>query len=159
MFKPLALAISAACIASAAYADPASPDAVSDLLKGMDSSDVAVEWIEDTIARVDATRLGYNFTVRLMDCDETRTCRSSLTFATFDMDGTPDISAFQKINDYNDSYPFGRAFLIGAPDRQGYMVGIDYAISLADENNYGQQEVNLFFIILDSFIAHMQDDG
>ena len=66
---------------------------------------------------------------------------------------------FQKINNDTDSYPFGRAFLIGSPDTEGYMVGIDYAISLADENNYGEQEVNLFFIIQESFIAHMQDAG
>ena len=159
MFKPLAVAMSATCLAFAASANPASPDSVSGLLQGMDSTDVVIEWIDDSTARVDATRNGYNFTVRLMDCDESKKCKSSLTFATFDMDGTPDIGEFQKINDYNDSYPFGRAFLIGDPDTEGYMVGIDYSISLADENDYGQQEVSLFFIILDSFITHMQADS
>ena len=123
MFKPLAVAMSATCLAFAASANPASPDSVSGLLQGMDSTDVVIEWVDDSTARVDATRNGYNFT------------------------------------DYNDSYPFGRAFLIGDPDTEGYMVGIDYSISLADENDYGQQEVSLFFIILDSFITHMQADS
>ena len=136
MFKPLTVAISAICLAFAASAEPASPDSVSGLLQGMDSTDVVVEWVDDATARVDATRNGYNFTVRLMDCNESKKCKSSLTFATF-----------------------GRAFLIGDPNTEGYMVGIDYSISLADENDYGQQEVSLFFIILDSFITHMQADS
>ena len=85
MFKPLTVAISAICLAFAASAEPASPDSVSGLLQGMDSTDVVVEWVDDATARVDATRNGYNFTVRLMDCNESKKCKSSLTFATFDM--------------------------------------------------------------------------
>mgnify|MGYP003673547662 CR=1 FL=1 len=92
MFKPLAVAMSATCLAFAASANPASPDSVSGLLQGMDSTDVVIEWIDDSTARVDATRNGYNFTVRLMDCDESKKCKSSLTFAAFDMGGTPDIA-------------------------------------------------------------------
>ncbi len=159
MFKSLALAFSAVSLACAAAADPASPDTVSGLLQGMDSTNVVVEWVDDRTARIDATRGGFKFTVRLMDCNESQKCNSSMTFATFEMTGTPGLSEFQKINDYNDNYPFGRAFLIGSPDTDGYIIGIDYATSLADENDYGQQEVNLFFLVLDSFIKHIQADS
>jgi len=157
MLKSLALAATAALFATTASAVPATPEAVEALLASMNTTDIVTETVDDTIVRIDATRQGYNFTVRLMDCTEGTNCVSSMIFATFNMDARPTLAEFTHINLYNDNYPFGRAFLIGDTETDGYLVGVDYAVSLADENAFGADEVNLFFVILDSFIAHMQD--
>ena len=157
MLKSLAIAALAAFAASTASAVPATPEAVEALLESMNTTDIVTETIDDTIVRIDATRQGYNFTVRLMDCTEGTNCVSSMIFATFNMDARPTLTDFTNVNEYNDSYPFGRAFLIGDTETDGYLVGVDYAVSLTDENTFGADEVNLFFVILNSFIAHMQE--
>jgi hypothetical protein len=157
MLKTLALAIFATTLASAAHAEPSDPQTVANLLRAMNSTDVKVEWIDDSTARVDAVRNGYNYTYRLMDCNADKVCASNMIFATFDMIGLPDVFEYQRINEYNDNYPFGRAFLVSSEDKEGYVVGVDYAFITSDENKAGEAEVNMFFVILDSFVQHMQD--
>lgn len=157
MFKSLALAISAIIFGATASAGPSGPEEVADLLRKMNSENVEVEWVDDETVRIDASRSGYNYTFRLMDCNAEKRCVSNMLFATFDMEGVPGISEYVKINDYNDNYPFGRAFLIGSESDDGYVIGIDYAFITSDENSVGEDEVNMFFIILDSFVSHMQE--
>ena len=160
MFKSLALAISAVTLASAAAADPAGPEDVVALLQSMDSTNIATEWLDDATVRIDANREGYNFTFRLMDCNAEERCVSNMLFATFDMPGAPGIDDYIKINEYNDNYPFGRAFLISSEsDEDGYVIGVDYAFITADENKIGEEEVKFFFVILNSFVSHMQEEG
>jgi hypothetical protein len=159
MLKPLALAIAAASMAFTASATPGNPEAVAEMLRNSDSANVEIEWVDDTIARIDANRDGYNYSIRMMDCNADQYCVSNMIFATFDMDGSPALADYIKINEYNDSYPFGRAFLIGAPDEYGYVIGVDYTFMTSDENVLGKEEVDLFFVILDSFVTHMQDEG
>tara|TARA_R110002020_G_scaffold224599_1_gene434320 strand:- start:196276 stop:196755 length:480 start_codon:yes stop_codon:yes gene_type:complete len=159
MLKPLALAIAAASMAFTASATPGNPEAVAEMLRNSDSANVEIEWVDDTIARIDANRDGYNYSIRMMDCNADQYCVSNMIFATFDMDGSPALADYIKINEYNDSYPFGRAFLIGAPDEDGYVIGIDYTFMTSDENVLGEEEVNLFFVVLDSFVKHMQEEG
>ena len=157
MLKPLAIAATAALFATTASAAPATPEAVEVMLTAMDTTEIQTERVDDTIVRIDATRQGYKFTVRLMDCTDGTACVSSMIFATFNVDARPTLADFTHINEYNDSYPFGRAFLIGDTETDGYLIGVDYAFSMADENALGADEINLFFVILDSFIAHMQE--
>jgi len=159
MLKSLAIAAIAALFAATASAAPATPEAVKALLESMDTTDIETERVDDAIVRIDATRQGYNFTVRLMDCNDGTNCVSAMIFATFNVDARPTLADFIDINEYNDSYPFGRAFLIGDTETDGYLIGVDYAFSMADENMFGASEVNLFFVILDSLIAHMQETG
>jgi hypothetical protein len=157
MLKSLAIAATATLFATTASAVPATPEAVEALLASMNTTDIVSETIDDTIVRIDGTRQGYNFTVRLMDCTEGTNCVSSMIFATFNMDTRPQLADFTSVNEYNDSYPFGRAFLIGDTETDGFLVGVDYAVSLSDENALGTDEVNLFFVILNSFVGHMQE--
>jgi hypothetical protein len=157
MLKSLAIAATATLFATTASALPATPEAVEALLASMNTTDIVSETIDDTIVRIDGTRQGYNFTVRLMDCTEGTNCVSSMIFATFNMDTRPQLADFTSVNEYNDSYPFGRAFLIGDTETDGFLVGVDYAVSLSDENALGTDEVNLFFVILNSFVGHMQE--
>jgi hypothetical protein len=159
MLKPLALAIAAASMAFTASATPGNPEAVAEMLRNSDSANVEIEWVDDTIARIDANRDGYNYSIRMMDCNADQYCVSNMIFATFDMDGSPALADYIKINEYNDSYPFGRAFLIGGPDEDGYVIGVDYTFMTSDENVLGEEEVNLFFVVLDSFVKHMQEEG
>ncbi len=159
MLKSLALALAAASIAFAASADAGNPDSVAAMLRDTNSTNVEIEWVDDTIARIDASRDGYNFSIRMMDCNADQYCISNMIFATFDMAGSPALADYMKVNEYNDSYPFGRAFLIGQPDEDGYVIGVDYTFMTSDENVLGKEEVDLFFVILDSFVTHMQEEG
>tara|TARA_R110000787_G_scaffold59109_1_gene134014 strand:+ start:4264 stop:4743 length:480 start_codon:yes stop_codon:yes gene_type:complete len=159
MLKSLALAIAAASMVLTASADAGNPEAVAQMLRNSDSTNVGIEWVDDTIARIDASRDGYNYSIRMMDCNDAQYCVSNMIFATFDMVGAPGMADYMKINEYNDSYPFGRAFLIGSPDEDSYVIGVDYTFMTSDENVLGKEEVDLFFVILDSFVKHMQEES
>lgn len=159
MLKTLAMAAIAAMFAPTVSAVPATPEAVEALLSSMNATEIQTETVDETVVGIDATRQGYAFTVRLMDCTDSTNCVSAMIFATFNMAGRPMLADFTHLNAYNDTYPFGRAFLIGDTDTDGYLVGVDYSLSMADENMLGTNEINLFFVILDSFITHMQEAG
>ena len=157
MLKPLALAALSVSMVHAATAEPISPRDASKLLKDMGSTGVSIKWVNDETARIEATLKDYFFNVRLMNCNDEGLCASSMIFATFSMDGSPSFSEYQHINEYNDSYPFGRAFLLDSSDADEYVVGVDYSADISAENDFTEGDVDMFFVILNSFVTHMSE--
>lgn len=152
--KSLAIAALAGGAVMSASAYPITPEDAANLLRNMDSENVEVTTISDEISRIDAQRNGYYYSVRMMDCVDDRGCNSVMQFATWSMDGSPDFEMYEKINHYNDSYPFGRAFIYQGGE-EGYSVGVDYVIDLSDEQNYNDDDVEMFFNVIESFVGHL----
>lgn len=99
-----------------------------------------------------------NFTARLMRCENNANCKTVLQFANFDMERTVRPADYEAINAYNDSYPFGRAYIYTYDDGN-FAFGVDYVTDLDDENQFGTNEVETFKIVLGSFLDHMIQSG
>ena len=158
----LRVAISMAMAAGMALpvmAWPISPENAAKVLTRADSENVEVVWLDDEVARIDAKLDSYNYSVRMMRCDETKACSSVMFFAVFDMVGTPDLAMYEKTNLYNDNYPFGRAFILPGSDDTSYSVGIDYSLDLSNEHNFDGEDVVLFEDILTSYVSHMSEEA
>ncbi|MEQ3648902.1 YbjN domain-containing protein [Hyphomonas sp.] len=157
----LRLAISMALAAGMAFpvmAWPISPENAATVLTRAESEEVNVVWLDDEVARIDAKLDSYNYSVRMMRCDETKVCSSVMLFATFDMVGTPDLAMYEKTNLYNENYPFGRAFILPGSDGSSYGVGIDYTLDLSNEHNFDGEDMVLFGDILAAYISHMSEE-
>ena len=149
----------AAGMALPVMAWPISPENVATVLTRADSENVNIVWLDDDVARVDAKLDSYNYSVRMMKCDETKTCSSAMVFAVFDMTGTPDLAMYEKTNLYNDNYPYGRAFILPGSDGSSYSVGVDYSLDLSNEHNFDGADMALFENILTSYVNHMSEEA
>jgi hypothetical protein len=98
--------------------------------------------------------LDVGFSVRLLRCEDGPDCFTALFFANFDLERTPEASDYFDMNSYNDTYPFGRAYVYEDEDGTA-AIGVDYVVDLEDENVFGDNEVATFGVILSSFIDHM----
>ena len=137
---------------------PISPENASTILTRAGGEDVELTWVRDDVALLDATKGNFKYSVRMMDCDETKTCASALIFATFEMAGVPDLAMHEKTNHFNDIYPFGRAFILPRPDQQSFAVGVDYSLDLKHEANFDTEDVDKFMAILDAYVGHMSKE-
>jgi len=155
MIKHSVCAAAAALLALPGLAWPISPENAGTVLTRADSEDVNVVWLNDQAARIDAKRGDYQYSVRIMDCDETKACATAMIFATFEMTGTPDFAMYEKTNLFNDSFPYGRAFILPRADNQSYAVGVDYSLDLRNEANFDVEDVSKFMSILGAYIDHM----
>ena len=137
------------------FAYPLSAEDAANLLRQYGAEDVEVFDLDNDVHVIDAKKNTYNFSVRMMDCSDEGRCRSVMMFSNFNMAGAPDIDQYNRINHFNDSRPFGRAFLLGQPYEEDYKVGVDYVIDISQENNFNAADLDLFFIVVDSFVEHM----
>lgn len=149
----------AACLTFAAAADPISPSEAEDVLETYGATLASSTAAGDSAHTIDAKLGDLNMTVRLGGCDETLTCQFAMMFATFDLGAPADEQTLIKTNSYNDSYPFGRAFIIPSEDGQSDAVGVDYIIDLSGEANFDGRDVARFQEILNSYISHWTSDG
>ena len=158
MLKPVLISLAAAfALAPAALAAPMTPDAVADVLRDAGDTDVTVTWVSDKVARVDSNRDGLYYSVRLFGCDEQKSCIGVMTFATYAEPGTLDLSVYQRNNQYNDSYPFGRGFVMAPEENDGtYTIGLDYTLDIANETTFDKDDVDLFFDALNAYVIHME---
>lgn len=95
-----------------------------------------------------------NFTARIMRCEDGANCRTVLIFANFDLGREVRTNDYVAVNSYNDSYPYGRAYVFVDQDGMA-SVGVDYVVDLEDENAFGENEVETFRIVVSSFIDHI----
>ncbi|KCZ51195.1 YbjN domain-containing protein [Hyphomonas pacifica] len=158
MIRILLCGVVAVSIAVPAFAWPIAPENAGKVLTNAGSEEVEVTWLGDDVARLDAKKGEYYYSVRLMNCDDSRTCSSAMFFSTFTMDGAPDFSMYERTNLYNDSYPFGRAFILPSGDDETYAVGVDYGIDLQNEHNFDEEDLNLFEEIIISYTSHMSEE-
>lgn len=148
----------AAMMALPALAWPISPENAATILTRAGGEDVELTWLGDDAARLDAKQGDFKYSVRMMDCDEAKVCASAMIFATFEMSGAPDFAMYQKTNHFNDSFPFGRAFILPRPDQQSFALGVDYSLDLRNEANFDTEDMDKFMSILDDYIGHMSNE-
>ena len=151
----------AACglVALGTSATPVSPEDASSVLLAAGSETAEVTWLSEDIARIDGKYGDYFYSVRMMNCDSEAQCSTAMIFATFTMTGVPGLSTYEKINEYNDSLPFGRAFLLMSEVEDNYIVGVDYSLDLAHEHDLTKQDMELFMNILLQFTGHMSGNN
>lgn len=77
-----------------------------------------------------------------------------MMFSTFDLGQTADADTLVRTNSYNDSYPFGRAFVVPSGEEGNDLVGIDYVIDLSGEAVLDAGDIAQFQEVLQSYIAH-----
>jgi len=152
-------AVAAFAMAVPALAWPIAPENAGKVLTNAGSEEVEVTWLGDDVARVDAKQGEYYYSVRLMNCDESKMCNSAMFFATFTMSGSPDLAMYEQTNLYNDSYPFGRAFILPSGDGESYGIGVDYGLDLQNEHNFDAEDLKMFEDILTSYAAHMSEEN
>lgn len=160
MLKPFLISLAAAvALAPAALAAPTTPEAAAEVLRAAGDTDVNVTWVSETAARVDSNRGGIYYSARLFGCNETKACTGVMLFATYAEPGSLDLSVYERNNDYNDSYPFGRGFVLAPEEDDGtYTIGLDYSIDLTEEAEFGDDDVDLFFSLLDVYLSHMEGE-
>jgi len=158
VLKPVLISLAAALtLAPAALATPMTPEAAATIMRDAGDTDVVVNWVTESAARIDAARDGIYYSVRLFGCDEQKVCSGVMMFATYAEPGTLDLSVYERNNEYNDSYPYGRGFLLPSNDGDGtYTIGLDYAIDISGEAELGNDDIDLFFGILDAYVRHME---
>lgn len=159
LLKPvlISLALAGAVCVPAALAAPMTPEAAADVLRNAGDTDVNVTWVSDTAARIDSNKDGIYYSVRLFACDEQKSCSGAMIFATYAEPGTLDLSVHERNNAFNDSYPFGRGFVLAPEENDGtYTIGLDYSIDISDEANFDNGDVDLFFTALDAYVTHME---
>lgn len=158
VLKPVLTCLAAAAIlVPAASATPMTPDAVAGVLRDAGDTDVNITWTTGTTARIDSNRSGTFYSVRLFGCNEQKACTGAMLFATYAEPGTLDLSVFERNNQYNDSYPFGRGFVLKPETADGtYTIGLDYSLDLNGETVLDNEDVELFFTLLDAYVAHME---
>lgn len=157
MIRSILSAAAALVLAAPAMAWPISPENAAKVLTNAGSEDAEVVWLSDEVARIDAKVDDFFYSVRMMNCTEDKTCGSAMLFATFTMEGAPDMAMYEKTNLYNDSYPFGRAFILDEPGSEGYTVGVDYTVDLRNEHNLDAEDLGLFRDILPAYTGHMSE--
>lgn len=158
VLKPALISLAAALMfAPAALAAPITPEAAADVLRAAGDAEVTVDRVSDTAARIDANRQGVFYSVRLFGCDETKACEGVMIFATYAEPGALDLSVYERNNEFNDTYPFGRGFLLPGQENDGtYTIGLDYSIDIGGEANFDNADIDLFFGALDAYVTHME---
>ena len=159
MIRPIVCAVAAFAMAVPALAWPIAPENAGKVLTSGGSENVEVTWLDDDVARVDAKQDEYYYSVRLMDCDKSKMCASAMFFATFTMAGSPDLAMYEQTNLYNDSYPFGRAFILPSENGESYSIGVDYGLDLQNEHNFDVEDLKMFEDILSSYAVHMSEEN
>ncbi len=153
--KTTLLAIAAAASVSfAAHATPISPSQAEDVIESAGATLTGSQPAGEGSHTIDASLGEVNITVRLGNCAEDDTCGYAMMFSTFDLGQAADANTLAKSNSYNDSYPFGRAFVVPSEDEGGDLVGIDYVIDLSGEAELDAGDIAQFEQVLKSYIAH-----
>ncbi len=160
----LAATFGLASFALPAYAVPATVDEVMEILRDNGVENLERDDSFDEFTHVyGSLKVGDDdpvvFTTRVMRCDQQDQCRTILMFANFDMGRPLEPSDYETVNGYNESYPFGRAYVFNDEEANEVTIGIDYVVDLEDENAFGTNEVNTFQIIIGSFFEHMMESG
>lgn len=158
MLKPVLISLAAALtLAPAALAKPMTPETAAAMMRDAGDTDVTINSTTETAFRIDAARDGVYYSVRLFGCDAQKACSGAMMFATFAEPGALNLSVYERNNEYNDSYPYGRGFLLPSNDGGAtYTIGLDYAIDISGEAELGNDDIDLFFGILDAYVRHME---
>lgn len=145
-------------IGLAAAAKPITPSQAEDLLADYGANLSASTAVGEDAHTIDAQIGDINMTVRLGGCDENGFCNYAMMFATFDLGSAADETTLMKTNGYNDSFPFGRAFVVPGDDGND-IVGIDYVVDISSEANLDATDIARFEEILSSYINHWTADA
>lgn len=149
------LILAAGLTALAAHADPITPSQAEDVIEAAGATLSASEASGEFSHAIDARIGDVNITVRLGGCDaDTGLCNYAMMFSTFDLGQKANEQTLFKTNSYNDSYPFGRAFVIPGQDDSGDIVGVDYVIDLSGEASLDPEDIGMFQEILSSYVTH-----
>ena len=144
-----------------AHAAPITPEAAKGVIKASGatiSSERAASANAYVISAMWADQ-NLNFSVRLGDCSGTGSCSWAMTFATYELPASDWESVLQKVNSYNDSYPFGRAFVVAGANDKPKAIGIDYAVNIADEASFDSKDLTKFRNIATNFIEHWTEES
>jgi len=155
------LSLAASAAAFTAHAAPITPEAAKAAIEASGAIISDENAVGSDVYVIDASwaDTNMNFSVRLGACTEAGSCSWVMTFATFQISPEGWEGLLQKANAYNDSYPFGRAFVL--PDDNGapMAVGIDYVVNIADEATFDGNDLEMFRTIVTSFIDHWTEES
>ncbi|MEM5517858.1 YbjN domain-containing protein [Henriciella sp. AS95] len=151
--KTALLLASAAFLGMTATAQPMTASDAEDVLTNYGATLTSSTAVGEDAHTIDAQIDDINMTVRLGGCDADALCSYAMMFATFDLGAAADQSTLEKTNGYNDSFPFGRAFVIPGEDGED-IVGIDYVIDISSDANLDGADIARFEEILNSYITH-----
>ncbi|WP_084395766.1 YbjN domain-containing protein [Henriciella aquimarina] len=154
--RTLIASLAAAGFAFAAQAAPITPSQAEDVVEAAGATLSASEGVGEDAHVIDAkfADMDLNFSVRLGNCDEMDQCGYAMLFSTFELEQAASSETLAKTNSYNDSYPFGRAFVIPGSEGAGDIVGIDYVIDLSEEAALNPGDIERFKEILNSYFTH-----
>jgi len=159
MIRTALAATVALTTALGAAAAPISPADAADMLTGYGSEFADITWLDEKTATIDGKMSEYFYTVRMMNCSAVRVCETVMIFATFEMGGAPGLESYLRTNEYNDSYPFGRAFVLDPEDEDTHILGVDYAIDVSGGHTFTGLDMDKFMAILSSYVDHMASEG
>lgn len=152
--KAFPLLAGAALFGICAHAMPITPLQAITVMERSGAAVEPAEAIGSDAHRINVKIGEYNATVRLGNCDEEDRCSYAMMFATFNLGRTADEAVLTKTNHYNDSFPFGRAFVLKGNDETGDVVGVDYAIDISSDASFDATDLARFEEILAAFVDH-----
>lgn len=139
----------------------AGPISKADLRALIEQQDIITGETTDTdnSYRFDVTRQGSFYSVRTDECDAASTCKMVMFFVTFKVPRDIDPETYIKINDYNDSYFFGRAFGYDQiEDDNTSVVGVDLVVALDADDTLTTDDLNRFIDVWGLFLTHWNSD-
>ena len=152
------LAASAFLLAGMANAEPITPEGARQLLASADAEIGNLPDEDGPVYVLDFRLNGLSQTLRLTDCEPESGCPYAIIFATFDPPaGVPAVQLLDAANRYNDSYPFGRAFVLPNNDGSVRAIGVDYSLDLRNETSLGGDDLDLFYQIVVAYADHQSE--
>ena len=149
------LAASAFLLAGMANAEPITPEDARQLLASVDAETGDLPDEDGSVYVLDFRLNGLSQTLRLTDCEPDSGCKLAIIFATFDPPAdVPPVQLLDAANRYNDSYPFGRAFVLPNNDGSVRAIGVDYSLDLRNETSLDAVDLNLFYQIVVAYTDH-----
>lgn len=131
------------------------PEGARQLLASVDAEIGSLPDEDGSVYVLDYRLNGLSQTLRLTDCEPDIGCQVAIIFATFDPPAdVPPVQLLDAANRYNDSYPFGRAFVLPNNDGSVRAIGVDYSLDLRNETSLDAVDLNLFYQIVVAYTDH-----
>lgn len=136
--------------ATTAQAETITPQQVSDRLAMYGVSELLITPTEESnSSMITGTIDDVKFIADVRDCEADRTgCLTVLFFANFRLGRETVSDDYIQANAYNDRRTWGRAYVLVDE------IGVDYAVGLNDENEFGENEIEIWKLVLSAFKEH-----
>ena len=152
--RVLMAAAASILVSAAAEAGPVTPAQVETVLQDYGATLNNSRSVSDTAHVIKAEVDERSVHVRLDECNEANQCGVVIMFTAFGLDREIDEATLRKTNQYNDSYPIGRAFVFPESEGDGNLVGIDYVIDVSGEAVVDNGDLKRFDEAVDAYVDY-----